>query len=257
MGMLDPCSLACTGPSAVDSASRVHAIFRSLGYPPTTARYLTGLTTVCTPRKVRQACPNPEYPSTAVRIARTEDEDDLLARHLPQGAPTSAALANLSAYRLDVRLQQAASACGARYTRYVDDLCFSGALSKGRMDRVAAMVYTILIEEGFGPNARKTRIMPRSTAQRITGLTANVFPNVDRRSYDKLKATLTNCVRFGPNGQNRSHCRDFRAHLAGRISYVEQASAGRGSKLRALFDAVVWPREVLGSERDADRGVPC
>jgi len=46
--------------------------------------------------------------------------------HLPQGVPTSPALANGCAYRVDCRLRALARSAGAEYTRYADDLAFSG-----------------------------------------------------------------------------------------------------------------------------------
>jgi hypothetical protein len=61
--------------------------------------------------------------------------------HFAQGAPTSPALANLLACRLDVRLHGLARAAGARYTRYAADLTFSGDSGFGRgLGRIGAAV---------------------------------------------------------------------------------------------------------------------
>ncbi len=82
--------------------------------------------------------------------------------------------------------------------------------------------------------------MRRSVRQRVTGLVVNQHINVARESYDRLKATLHNCLRRGPADQNRAGHRSFRAHLDGRIAWVESVNPGRGQKLRAMFEAIVW-----------------
>lgn len=222
-------------------ARRVHALFRTLGYPAGVARYLTALTTHCTPMRLLRQVPQPENPSPEERHRHRLWARRFLEPHLPQGAPTSPALANLCAYRLDLRLAGAAAECRARYSRYVDDIVFSCAdadPAHGR--RILAMMEEIVREEGFLPNRRKTRLAPASTAQRVTGLVVNAQPNLPRREYDQLKAILTNCRRHGPAGQNRRGLPDFRAHLQGRIAWFRQVNPTRGERLQALFDQVDW-----------------
>src|SRR6202034_1577966 len=77
--------------------------------------------------------------------------------HLPQGAPTSPALANLCAYRLDCRLAGLANAVGAAYTRYADDMIFSGdEVLERAARRFHIHVCRIVLEEGFEVNTRKS-----------------------------------------------------------------------------------------------------
>jgi hypothetical protein len=190
---------------------------------------------------VLRRLPAAVYATQAQLRAEKAEARKYMERHLPQGAPTSPALANLCAYRLDLRLAGAAHECGARYSRYVDDLVMSCATpSRAHAARIALMAYTIIIEEGFVPNARKTRIMSRSQAQCVTGLVVNDKPNVPRKEYDRLKAILTNCVRHGPASQNREAHADFRAHLLGRVSHVQHVNPLRGERLRALFARIQW-----------------
>lgn len=160
---------------------------------------------------------------------------------LTQGAPTSPTLANLSAWHLDNRLNKLASRFAATYTRYADDLAFSGDDDfRAKIPPFLRLVEAIVRDEGFSLHPRKTRVMDRSTTQRITGLVVNEHINVSRKAYDELKATLHNCAKFGPDGQNRRVVADFRAHLDGRVSWVEAVNADRGTKLRRIFDRIVW-----------------
>lgn len=221
--------------------ARVHALFRTLGYPRETARYLTGLTTHGTPPGVLRQVPQEEYPSPEERRQRQAWARQFMERHLPQGAPTSPALANLCAYRLDLRLAGAAREAGAVYSRYVDDLVFSlPSHDPGRGRRILAMVQEIILEEGFTPHWRKTRILPASTRQSVTGLVVNQQLNLPRQEYERLKAILTNCRRHGPASQNREGRPDFRAHLQGRIAWFAQVHPPRGARLMALFAGIDW-----------------
>jgi hypothetical protein len=102
-------------------------------------------------------------------------------------------------------------------------------------------VSAIASEEGFSLNGQKKRVMPSSRRQLVTGLVVNRGLNVPRRAYDALKATLHNCVRFGPESQRRG-VQHFRAHLEGRVAWVEQVNPRRGAKLRRLFDGIAWDR---------------
>jgi hypothetical protein len=87
---------------------------------------------------------------------------------------------------------------------------------------------------------RKTRVMRRGVRQHLAGLVINDHMNVRRTDFDRLKATLTNCIRHGPDSQNRSAHPRFREHLEGCVGYVESIHACRGTKLRRLLQQIVW-----------------
>lgn len=217
-------------------ASRVHRVFRAAGYPPAVARVLTGLCTTTAPTDL--ASPGLEFGAPPVRPT---DEDRYRTRHLPQGAPTSPALANLAAFRLDRRLAALARAAGAVYTRYADDLAFSG---DGRLERSArrfqVKMCEVALDEGFEVNTRKSRFMRRGLRQQVVGVVVNARPNVGRDEFDTLKAILTNSARRGPASQNRDRHPDFRAYLLGRIGHVATLNPARGAKLMRAFGRIGW-----------------
>ncbi|WP_250846813.1 reverse transcriptase family protein [Aquisphaera insulae] len=216
------------------TSARVEAIFMTAGYPEDVARLLAGLCTNVVPRHLEDG-------DGADRATGWHSRRLLAEPHLPQGAPSSPALANLAAHHLDVRLDALARAAGARYTRYADDLVFSGDDAFARsVRRFSIHVAAITLEEGFAVRHRKTRIMRRGVRQRAAGIMLNVRPNIPREDYDALKAILHNCARHGPEGQNRAGVSDFRAHLLGRIAYVSGIHPQRGARLKRTFDRIAW-----------------
>jgi RNA-directed DNA polymerase len=201
------------------SGVRIQTLFRAAGYPESVADLLGGLCSNAIPR--------------APGIYRRP--------HLPQGAPTSPALANLCAYRLDCRLTGLAQSAGAVYTRYADDLAFSGGESFNHcVERFLLHAAAIASEEGFSVNHRKTRVMRQGVRQHLAGLVTNRKINVMRPDYDRLKAILTNCIRQGPASQNRDNHPAFRQHLEGRVSFVESVNPQKGQRLRAMLARISW-----------------
>ncbi len=211
-------------------AARVAAFFRTMGYPETVAARLAGISTNAVPARVWKG-----------REVEWETRQMYRRAHLPQGAPTSPALANAMAYRLDCRLSGLARAAGAAYTRYADDLAFSGdAGFARRVERFAVHATAVSMEEGFEVHTRKTRVMRQGVRQRLAGLVVNERVNVAREEFDRLKAVLTNCVRLGPESQNRDGHAAFREHLLGRVGFVESVNTARGAKLRGIFELIGW-----------------
>ncbi len=217
-------------------AARVQALFRTLGYPEQVADRLGGICSNAVAREVWKLRP-PEIAAREWDAARA-----LYGRpHLPQGAPTSPALANLTAYRLDCRLSGLARSAGAVYTRYADDLAFSGGDEFARVvERFRAHAAAVALEEGFGVNHHKTRVMRQGVRQQVAGVVVNQKVNLRRRDLERLEAILTNCVRFGPEEQNREAVADFRAHLEGRVGYVQMVNPVQGERMKALLEEIRW-----------------
>ncbi len=216
--------------------AHVLAIFLTAGYPELVAQALTGLCTNAVPYRIWHDSASP-----LVGPERWRGWQLFRDAHLPQGAPTSPALANLCLYRLDCRLAGYAQSAGASYTRYADDLAFSGDQEFARsVARFHIHVCALAKEEGFTVNTRKSRVMRQGVRQRVAGVVINEVPNLARNDYDVLKATLHNCVRFGPQDQNRHGHADFRGHLAGRVAYVTTLNPAKGLRLRQIFEQIAW-----------------
>ncbi len=120
----------------------------------------------------------------------------LLTRHgrLPQGAPTSPHVANLVAAEIDHRLAETATSRGWNYTRYADDLTFSGdSPPVGLVDDVEAL----LREHGFRAARGKTHVMGQDQRQVVTGLVVNDRVRLPKPQRRRLRAMLHQAEMIG------------------------------------------------------------
>lgn len=135
------------------SNEHVYGVFRyGLGYAPKLAGVLTRVTT--------------------------------FHRHLPQGAPTSTALANLALLPAAKRIAQVALALDLRFTVWVDDVTLSGA----RAREAIASVIEIIRESGFAVACRKVKVQPRWLgAQSVTGVVVNLSVSFGQVGVRRLR----------------------------------------------------------------------
>jgi retron-type reverse transcriptase len=204
---------------------RVRSVFFRLGYSPAVATILALLCTECPRKQV-------SYDGKSYHVA-------LGPRGLPQGACTSPGLSNQVARRLDKRLAGLARKFNLTYTRYADDITFSGNEElKGRIGYLMARVRHLAQDEGFAVNEKKSRVLRRNTAQKVTGLVVNDRPSVSRKDIRRLRAILHRARLEGLDFQNREKRPHFRAWLEGKIAYVCMVRPEVGQRLREQYKAL-------------------
>lgn len=155
-------------------------------------------------------------------------------RALPQGAPTSPAITNALCLRMDQRLSALASELGFKYTRYADDLTFSFHKTPERARPALGILVEkakdILKSEGFALHAKKTQVLRRGAAQRVTGLTVNgagpqvAAARVSREVVRRLRAAIHNRKKGKPYREGESH-----AHLQGLAAWVFMSDPTKGA----------------------------
>ncbi len=204
---------------------RVRHFYRRLGYSGAVATLLALLGTECPRKKV-------VYDGTTYFVATGQ-------RGLPQGACTSPALSNQIARRLDRRLSALSAKLGLEYTRYADDLTFSGGTDfRGKVGYLLARVRHIAQDEGFAVHPKKTRVRRPNARQTVTGLVVNHSPGVPREVIRRLRAILHRAKAEGLAAQNRGGEPNFRAWVEGMIAYVAMSRPAVGEKLRLALSKV-------------------
>ncbi|WP_223522343.1 reverse transcriptase domain-containing protein [Pseudomonas sp. A-B-26] len=124
-------------------------------------------------------------PATANLVSRIASYEG----GLPQGAPTSAALSNIALFRIDDKIFKHCQSIGVEYTRYADDITFSGESLEAIQDTIE-ITKVLLNSIGLMINKSKTRVFGPSSRKVVTGVVVNEWAQPSRKSRRKLRAEL-------------------------------------------------------------------
>jgi len=107
---------------------------------------------------------------------------------LPQGAPTSPLLSNVVFHKLDLRFSKLADRLGIIYTRYADDLAFSG---KSIPRSLINLIDKILASQGYRLNPQKTRLKVDGARKIVTGVSiSGGVPKAPREFVRSVRAEV-------------------------------------------------------------------
>ena len=172
---------------------------------------------------------------------------------LPQGAPTSPYLSNLVCKKMDVRLYRYAKIVNLYYSRYADDIIFSGITISGS---IMNQIKTIINNEGFEINEQKTRLMGKGSRQVACGLIVNKNVDLGRKKILNIRAIIFRCERRGIWNEIMSntnihkryyHLEHFKYHLLGKIALLKNTNPDKWLKLKSRIDKLDW--DNLGLSR--------
>lgn len=151
-------------------------------------------------------------------LAKLCSKDDCL----PQGAPTSPYLSNIYFKNADDLISKYCIENKIKYTRYADDLSFSGEFDELKLINV---VNEIVGAFGLKLNNDKTKIMTPNTRQSVTGIVVNKKPQVVFHKRNILRQELYYIKKFGiEEHMKRMSIKksNYLAHLLGRINFILQ-----------------------------------
>ncbi len=115
---------------------------------------------------------------------------------LPQGAPTSPCISNLIFKNIDEEINDYISRFNINYTRYADDMIFSGNIE---IKYIYTFVKKILFDNEFKINSNKTKLISSNHRQTVTGIVVNNKLQVDKLKRKKVRQELYFIKMYGIN----------------------------------------------------------
>ena len=159
---------------------------------------------------------------------------------LPQGSPASPYLSNITCFNLDKRLGKLANKINADYSRYADDITFSG---NKEISKYIPVIKNIVKDEKFNVNEKKLRVHYKYHRQMVTGIIVNKKLSVPKKTKHYLRQQIYYCKKFGvdKNMLNQGFDKsNFKGYLFGIANFVKMVEPEIGLNFIKELEKINW-----------------
>lgn len=154
---------------------------------------------------------------------------------LPQGAPTSCALANLVFFEREPVMADIASQSGLRYTRLIDDITISSGQKNRPTDFLKGKVIKMLEQEGFeySPTKTKTQILSLDPLTVHGIIVTGSLPRISKKRYQEIRRLTHEVVCAASNDDYRTTYRYYKKYhkVCGLLSILKRVEHPAHSRL--------------------------
>ncbi len=185
------------------------------------------------------------------------ETDGLVKSVLPTGSPASPTLSNMLCYRMDEKLTRLARNFGVNYSRYADDISFSGSSNIFVSEAFQWRLYHIIeTQEGLRVNQQKIRLQKHTHRQEVTGIVVNEHINLKQKYLKTIRMWIYYWERYGYENAQELFLKDYMADkghiknprkslryvLVGKLEYLKMIKGKENAtyqKLRMRYDKLV------------------
>jgi len=155
---------------------------------------------------------------------------------LPQGAPTSPFLASVALSNLDYRLTKLAKSNYLTYTRYFDDITFSGSK---RVILLEKDIIQIIKEEGYIISIPKRKIFTKSEIKEVNGILLK-DGKLSLKNTDELLSYVEDISKYGLGRLKTDNPEKERQSIVGKIAFLKQIDQEKSNKIEVVFTSIKW-----------------
>lgn len=153
---------------------------------------------------------------------------------LPQGSPTSGAIANLYMVQLDRKILHYSVRNRLNYSRYSDDMTFSGSAEDLKIGNILHWLNGLLGRNGLRLKRSKTQVLRQHKRQTVTGIVVNTSKNAGRTYQRSVRQSMHYFKKFGKEHALRTHptLDAFLREITGQVAWILQVQKSNSEFLR-------------------------